>query len=65
MGIGVLWAFQIASTVGLAVGVVLNLITGAEEVKPFHLVSLALCTVVMIKFNPLFKDLIEKFKERK
>lgn len=33
---GVLWAFQIASTVGLAVGVVLNLITGAEEVKPFH-----------------------------
>lgn len=65
MGIKAIWAFQIAATVGLAVGIVLNLITGVEEVKPHHFISLAIGVVFMIKFNPLFTELLEKYKERK
>jgi len=64
-GVGVLWAFQIAATVGLAVGIVLNLITGVEEVKPHHFISLAIGVVFMVKFNPLFSELVAKYKERK
>ncbi|PGU05100.1 hypothetical protein COD21_25440 [Bacillus cereus] len=57
-----IYAFQIATTVGLLAMIVLNIITG-QEVKSSSIVVAAFCCVGMLKFNPLFREIIDKYRK--
>jgi len=57
-----IYAFQIATTVGILSMILLNIITG-QEVRPSSIVVAAFCCVGMLKFNPLFRELIDKYRK--
>lgn len=57
-----IYAFQIATTVGLLAMIVLNIITG-QEVRSSSIVVAAFCCVGTLKFNPLFREIINKYKK--
>lgn len=58
-----IYAFQIASTLGLLAMIMLNIITG-QEVRPSSIVVAAFCCVGMLKFNPLYREIVEKYRKR-
>ncbi|WP_229286571.1 hypothetical protein [Bacillus anthracis] len=43
--------------------IVLNIITG-QEVRSSSIVVAAVCCVGMLKFNPLFREMIDKYRKR-
>lgn len=57
-----IYAFQIATTAGLLSMIALNLITG-QEVRSCSIVVAAVCCVGMLKFNPLFREMIDKYRK--
>ncbi|WP_241675960.1 hypothetical protein, partial [Bacillus wiedmannii] len=57
-----MYAFQIATTLGILVMITLNIITG-QEVRTSSIVVAAVCCVGMFKFNPLFREIIDKYKK--
>ncbi|SMD95508.1 hypothetical protein [Bacillus cereus] len=57
-----IYAFQIATTVGLLTMITLNIITG-QEVRASSIVVAAVCCVGMFKFNPLFREIIDKYRK--
>ncbi|MCU7674931.1 hypothetical protein [Bacillus thuringiensis] len=58
-----IYAFQIAATLGLLAMIILNIITG-QEVRPSSIVVAAFCCVGMFKFNPLYREIVEKYRKR-
>ncbi|WP_242298654.1 hypothetical protein [Bacillus cereus group sp. BfR-BA-01424] len=58
-----IFAFQIATTAGILAMIVLNIITG-QEVRSSSIVIAAVCCVGMLKFNPLFREIIDKYRKR-
>ncbi|MRB24265.1 hypothetical protein GH839_25790 [Bacillus thuringiensis] len=58
-----IFAFQIATTAGILAMIVLNIITG-QEVRSSSIVIAAVCFVGMLKFNPLFREIIDKYRKR-
>ncbi|WP_253717706.1 hypothetical protein [Bacillus cereus] len=43
--------------------ITLNIITG-QEVRSSSIVAAAVCCVGMLKFNPLFREIIDKYRKR-
>lgn len=58
-----IFAFQIATTAGLLTMITLNIITG-QEVRSSSIVVAAVSCVGMFKFNPLFRETIDKYRKR-
>ncbi|HFK1537582.1 TPA: hypothetical protein ACGXMY_005638 [Bacillus cereus] len=58
-----IYAFQIATTAGLLAMITLNIITG-QEVRSSSIVVAAVSCVGMFKFNPLFREIIDKYRKR-